>query len=412
MLSKWQEYQRGWPVLLASALGTGSGVAVLMAYSIGSFIAPLTAEFGWTRAEVAAAPLFYAIATMLVGPLVGALADRWGSRRIVLLSQSMLALAFVLLTQLRPPIGWLYAGYATLALLGSGTLPVVFSRAITGWFVSSRGFALGLSLIGTGVVGALLPTYVNELVQTYGWRGAYLGLAVLPLLLGLPLSWLCFRDPPVDMKPSTLADQKTASVADPGSFLFSEAIRSVAFWQMAVSFMVVAIAVSAVLSHTQSLLVDRGVTRAAAAALLGLFGIAVSCGRLVSGYMLDMLRAPIVAAGMFAAPAVACVLLWASGSNLWLCGGAIMLVGIAGGAEHDIAAFFVAKYFGRAHFAAIYGLLYALYGLGGGFGPLLAGAIYDAIGSYDPALLGGVGIFVFAALLISCLRPPMKHRPV
>ncbi len=374
-------------------------------------MAPLTMEFGWSRAEVAAAPLFYAIATVLIGPLVGALADRWGCRRIVLLSQPLLALALVLLTQLRTPIGWLYAGYAVLALLGAGTLPVVFSRAITGWFVSSRGFALGLSLIGTGVVGALLPTYVNGLVQAYGWRGAYLGLAALPLLLGLPLSWLCFRDPPEDMTPSTPTAQKPASVTAAGSFHFSEALRSLAFWQMAVSFMVVAIAVSAVLSHTQSLLIDRGVTRAAAAALLGLFGIAVSCGRLVSGYMLDMLRAPLVAAAMFAAPALACVLLWTSGNNLLLCGVAIMLVGIAGGAEHDIAGFFVAKYFGRAHFAAIYGLLYALYGLGGGFGPLLAGTIYDATGSYDSALLGGVGIFAFAAALISCLRPPAKHRP-
>jgi MFS family permease len=171
----------------------------------------------------------------------------------------------------------------------------------------------------------------------------------------------------------------------------------------------VAIAVSAVLSHTQSLLVDRGISAATAAALLGLFGLAISLGRLVSGYLLDVFRGPWVACGMFAMPALACVLLLTSGTSLWLSGAAIVLVGLAGGAEHDIAAFFTARYFGRMHFSAIYGLLYALYGLGGGFGPLLAGAVFDATGSYDQALVGGMFVFVIAAALIGSLRTPARR---
>jgi MFS transporter, OFA family, oxalate/formate antiporter len=312
-----------------------------------------------------------------------------------------------MLSWLRAPLAWLYAGYAMLALLGAGTLPVVFGRAITGWFVHSRGFALGLSLLGTGIVGALLPSFVSALVTSYGWRHAYLGLAALPLVLGLPFTLVFFRDPPEDAGP------RAATVAgplplNPQSFRFGEALRSFGFWQISLSFMVVAIAVSAVLSHTQPLLVDRGVPAGRAAALLGLFGIAVSCGRLVSGYLLDVWRGPLVACAMFAAPALACLLLWLAGNNLVLCGLAIVLVGVAGGAEHDIAGFFVAKYFGRAHFAAIYGLLYALYGLGGGFGPLLAGAVYDATGNYDPALLGGVAVFVIAAAMIGSLKTPRR----
>jgi predicted MFS family arabinose efflux permease len=231
----------------------------------------------------------------------------------------------------------------------------------------------------------------------------------LPLVLGLPFALAFFRDPPAD------ADVRAAKLAnpvppDPESFGFREAVRSFGFWQISISFMVVAVAVSAVLSHTQPLLVDRGVPAGQAAALLGLFGIAVSCGRLVSGYLLDVWRGPLVACAMFAAPAFACVLLWLAGDNLILCGIAIVLVGVAGGAEHDIAGFFVAKYFGRAHFAAIYGLLYALYGLGGGFGPLLAGAVYDATGNYDLALLGGVVVFVVAAALIGSLKTPRRTQ--
>lgn len=405
--SRREEYRQAWRVLLASALGTGAGVAVLMAYSVGSFVEPLVKEFGWSRAEVGAAPLFYAIATVLVGPLVGALADRLGSRRVALVSQLLLAVAFALLSRLGPSIELLYAGYFLLAVFGAGTLPVIWSRAITGWFVRSRGFALGLSLVGTGVIGALLPSYVSALVSEVGWRGAFLGLAALPIVVGMPLAWLYFRDPPGDLVGYVASSAgKAPASPDPNAYSFREATGTRCFWQMSLAFMVVAIAVSAVLSHTQSLLMDRGIPRATAAALLGLFGLAISIGRLVSGYFLDVFRGPSVAFVMFALPAMACVLLLFAGSNLWLCGAAIVLVGLAGGAEHDIAAFFTAKYFGRSNYSAIYGLLYALYGLGGGFGPLFAGAIYDATGSYDEALWGGVGVFVLAATMIGTLRAP------
>jgi MFS family permease len=395
--------------LLASALGSGAGVAVLMAYSVGSFIGPLAAEFGWSRAAIAAAPTFYAIVTVFVGPLVGALADRHGARPVALVSQLLLAAAFTALSQLRAPIGWLYAGYALLAALGAGTLPIIWSRAITGWFVHSRGLALGFSLIGTGLIGAALPSLVNALVERFGWRGAFLGLAAMPLLVGMPLAVWFFREPPEDLQRRASRGSGVADAVTADSFSFGEAVRSFGFWQMSLAFMVVAIAVSAVLSHTQSLLVDRGISAATAAALLGLFGLAISLGRLVSGYLLDVFRGPWVACGMFAMPALACVLLLTSGTSLWLSGAAIVLVGLAGGAEHDIAAFFTARYFGRMHFSAIYGLLYALYGLGGGFGPLLAGAVFDATGSYDQALVGGMFVFVIAAALIGSLRTPARR---
>ena len=408
-LSRREEYRRGWRVLLASALGTGAGVAVLMAYSVGAFLEPLQTEFGWSRAQVGAAPLFYAIATVLMGPLVGALADRLGSRRVALVSQVLLSVAFLLLSRLGPSVEYLYAGYFLLAVFGAGTLPVIWSRAITGWFVRSRGFALGLSLIGTGLLGAMLPSYVSALVSSVGWRGAFVGLAALPIVVGMPLAVRFFRDPPGDFVRDSAAGGTAPSAADPDAYSFREATRTRCFWQMSLAFMVVAIAVSAVLSHTQSLLTDRGIPRATAAALLGLFGLAISLGRLVSGYFLDVFRGPSVAFVMFALPALACLLLLFAGSNLWLCGAAIVLVGLAGGAEHDIAAFFTAKYFGRAHFSAIYGLLYALYGLGGGFGPLFAGAIYEATGSYDQALWGGVVVFVVAAGMIGTLSEPRRR---
>jgi MFS family permease len=83
--------------------------------------------------------------------------------------------------------------------------------------------------------------------------------------------------------------------------------------------------------------------------------------------------------------------------------GSILLIGLAAGAEHDIAAYFAARYFGRRHFGAIYGLLYTLYTFGAGVGPPLAGAVFDGTGICVTALYGGAALFLVAAAFFGTL---------
>jgi hypothetical protein len=79
MATKTQEYRRAWPILLASILGTGTSVAVISGYSMGALVAPLTEAFGWSRAEVTAAPFCASVGYFVAGnPLDGkALTLRW-----------------------------------------------------------------------------------------------------------------------------------------------------------------------------------------------------------------------------------------------------------------------------------------------------------------------------------------------
>ncbi|WP_336951599.1 MFS transporter [Sphingobium aromaticivastans] len=397
------EFRRAWPVVLASAFGAGTGAVPLAFYSFGAFVDPLSKAFGWGRAEITAAPLFLTIGGLIAGVLAGGLADRFGARKVVLLSQVALVLAFAALSMLPASLSLFYLGYALIAVLGAGTMTMTWSRAITGWFVAGRGLALGLSLVGTGLIGAILPAYISWLVESHGWRGAYLGLAALPLVVGMPLTFLFFREP------SEQAGQEgSAALPDTlsGSHDFAEALRTRCFWQMALSFSIVALAIASVIVHCVPMLTDRGIDASTAAALAGLIGIAVTFGRLVSGFLLDRMRGPTVAFAMFGLPALSCLLLTVSGNNLVLCAVAIVLVGLAGGAEHDIAAYFCAKYFGRRHYGKIYGLLYTLYGVGSGIGPLLAGQAVDRWHSYDPALYAGTMAFALSAVLIVSLRPP------
>ncbi len=396
------EFARGWPVVLATAFGAGCGAVPLASYSFSVLVDPLHQQFGWSRAEITTAPMFLSFGGLAAGVIAGAMADRFGARRVVLWSQVLLIAAFAAMTQMGT-LSQFYAGYVAVAILGAGTMTMTWSRAVTGWFVAGRGLALGLSLVGTGLIGAALPTYLRFLMAQGGWQAAYLGLAALPLVLGLPLTYAFFREPE-DTAPD--ASMRVSSLDDT-SFSFARAVRTLCFWQMAAAFLILALAVSAVMIHTIPLLTDRGIVASRAAALAALIGISVTCGRLTSGFLLDRVRGPIVAFFMFALPAVSCLILLGAGNNLWLCGFAIALVGLAGGAEHDIAAYFCASFFGRAHYGKTYGLLYALYGIGAGLGPLLGGLAYDHYGSYDVALLVGAALFAASSVMILTLRPPL-----
>ncbi|HEU0043423.1 MFS transporter [Sphingomonas sp.] len=396
------EFRRAWRVVLAAALGAGTGAVPIAFYSFGALVGPLSAAFGWSRAEITAAPLFLTIGGLVAGIFAGAAADRYGARRVVLISQVALVLAFAAMALLPRSLPLFYFGYAMIAVLGAGTMTMTWTRAITGWFVAGRGLALGLSLVGTGLIGALLPTYVNRLVEAYGWQGAFIGLAALPLLLGMPLTIAFFREPE-----EAGARGEAAPAVDEGGFSLRQALATRCFWQMVLSFTVVAVAISAINVHAVPLLTDRGVTPAAAAALAGLIGLAVTGGRLVSGFLLDRMSGPLLAFLMFGLPALACLLLVGAGTNLWLCGLAIAIVGLAAGAEHDIAAYFCARYFGRKHYGKTYGLLYTLYGVGAGLGPFVAGWAVGESGDYRPALYGGAALFATAAALILTLRGPV-----
>jgi MFS family permease len=404
MLSKREEFGRGWTVVLASAVGAGTGVSALTFYTLGAFMEPLSQDMGWTRAQISAAPLFMTAASLIMGPVAGALADKYGARPVAIFSQIMFVLAVAGLALTTEQIWTFYAGFFLLAFVGAGTMPITWTRAITGWFSSARGLALGFALMGTGVMGMIAPSLATSLIGEFGWRMAYVGLAAVPLLVGLPLAILFFRDPP-----AAVTNPTQSGTGDEWGLTFAEAVRTRLFWQMSAGFFIAAMGIGAMLVHSLPLLQEHGLDRAKAAQVAGLFGLSVTVGRIFTGYLLDRMFGPTVAMVMFAAPAIACVLILIAGNNILICAIAIIVFGLAAGAEFDIAAYFVARYFGRKNYGAIYGLLYTIFVVGSAATPPLAGAVFDKYGTYDPALMAGIAIFIVAAILCGTLGPYPKE---
>lgn len=218
------EFRRHWRLLLAATAGVICSSVVLPFYTIGTLLKPVTAEFGWSRAEFQSAILFSATLGAMAGPLVGWLIDRYGSRRIALPGLAGLSLGFFLAAAMDGSLWMFYSAYACMALLGAGTTPITWTRAVGAAFSHRRGLALGLALSGTGICAMAAPLFTVWLLEQHGWRGAYVGLGLLPLLLAAPLVLWGFRGEPSPGAP--------AETGNAGAWGLSvrDALRGYRFW--------------------------------------------------------------------------------------------------------------------------------------------------------------------------------------
>ncbi len=372
------EFRRGWPVLVAAALGTAFGASPVPFNSAGPFIKPLADEFGWGRGDIQLALFWFTAAVVLTVPFIGGLADRIGVRKVAIGTLALFGVTFAALAFTPASLLGFYLLWALMGALGGGSTPVTWTRAVNAWFVHNRGLALALTLMGTGVTAAFLPSLATWLIGEFGWRKAFLGISLLPLAVALPVVvWL------------------GASVA--------QALRDYRFWVIALSILCVAIGVGGSITNFQPLLMDRGFEPQQAARIAGVIGVSVIVGRLLAGVLIDHYWAPLVTLPMLALPAVACFLLAQSQVPAAAAILSAVLIGLAAGAETDLVAYLTARYFGLANYGRLYGLQYAVFGFASGISPFLFGKVFDVTGSYQPILYFAAVLFVLGAVALLTL---------
>lgn len=393
------ELAKHWTTILACGVGVGAGTTGIPFYTLGLFIGPLEQEFGWTRAQVSSMFLVFVIAGLLVMPLIGWMTDRFGSRQVALTALLGTIVGYLSLGLLTHSLITFYVGAALLGLLGTGTSPITWTKVIGGWFNKQRGLALGLSLAGTGVAAFLAPKYVNLIMSDsyrhgWGWREAYIGLAIIPLVAFL----IVFR---------LLKDPISHSGQKDNSYLYGvdlkTATKSYRLWVLILAFFMISAAISGTIPNLFPLLTGKGLEPAKAASILGLLGVSVILGRLVAGFCLDRIWAPAVAAFMLVMPAIALVMLSQQEITVYQVVIAVFLIGLTAGAEFDLMAYLVSRYFGLAHYGKIYAILYGAFFLAAGFGPMIFGHFYDMYSSYAKIMLWASGLFVAGGLSILLL---------
>jgi OFA family oxalate/formate antiporter-like MFS transporter len=412
------EMIRGWRVLLSSFLGVACGASPLPIYTIGVFAVPLAASFGWGRGDVMLATVPLTIGTILTVPLIGALTDRIGVKPVAMGALVALSLSFCALA-LTPDSLWAFYGlWLLIGLVSAGSTPVTWTRAIVAWFFMSRGMALAMILIGTGVAGFLLPIYASWLIETFGWRQGFIGVGLLPAVIALPIVWLLFQDSPRSaaasaaarasaVRPEASRSLQTTAIEDaapppptPDGLTLREAMRGYRFWLLALVILLVTVQTSGALTNLFPLLLDRGFGVRDAATIAGTIGISVIVGRLMTGYLIDRFWAPGVALPLLALPAVACLILIMPELSIPLAYTAAFMIGLAAGAETDVFAYVTARYFGLKHYGRIYGVFYAVFAFAAGLAPFAFGRVFDVTGSYNLALYASAIMVVAGAVLL------------
>jgi predicted MFS family arabinose efflux permease len=370
-------------------------------YTLGVFAAPLGQEFGWDVGQIMLAMAIFTISAVITSPIVGQITDKVGPRKVVLTSIVLFSLAMMSFSLMNGSMGMWLGIWAALAVCGSGTLPIAWTRAVNSWFFEKRGLALGLSLIGTGLFGILAKQYAFFLIQLVGWRWAYVGVGALPLIIAWPIAFLMFRDasdPKVADKAAKMEAHTASKHLNVGGLSLLQAVKDWRFWLLAYAFVPISFAVGGPIPNMETLLGSKGFSADDAVTLASLIGIAVIFGRVAGGYLLDHVWAPAVAATILSLPALATFMLAQPDLSFVTAAIAIMILGAAAGVEYDLMAYLVSRYFGMLHYAAIYGALYGFFALGAGIGPAVFGRSFDALGSYDAILKISSLLFIAGAL--------------
>ena len=394
------EARAGWRIVMAAYFGVMVSFGSLLVFSFGTFLKPLSVTFGWSREAVSASFGFAALTVAVCSPVLGRLLDRYPPRRIIVPCMAVFGLSFASLGFLTPRLPHLYAAFVLMGIVGNGSTQMGYSRAVSTWFVRRRGVAMSLVMAGSATGAIVFPPLAQALIDSYGWRSAYLCLGGMTLLLGLPLTLLFVRENPEARSPA----ESTAA-----GFTVAQAVRSGAFWILLSSLFLGSISVNGALTHLSPLLTDRGVPASQAALVASSLGFAGFAGRLLTGFLLDRIFGPRVGLCMLGACAFGVLLLSVAASAGWAIVAAV-LIGLGLGAEADLTPYLLTRYFGLRSFSTLYGFTWTAYAMAGAIGPLLMGKAFDATGSYTALLLLLAGAtFLSAALYLLLPRYPASE---
>ena len=386
--------------VIASTVGNFVSATPMVHAVFGSFLLPLCSEFAWPRAGVSGVLGVVALAGALCYPLAGRLADRYGARRIILTGNPLFAAALAALSLSDGRLGQFYLLFTLVGISAAIPSTVLYTKLVSGWFRQRRGLFLGLTAgVGNGAGATFMPIIAAALISAFGWRGAYIGLGLIVMLLGFPFLLLLLHDPPV----AAAADDATEAVTGPG-FSLGQARRTGTFWMILLAIALGAGSMTAVFAHVIPMLLDRGMPMARATTVLSVFALVAVIWQIAIGHLLDRVRTPRIALPFYVC-ALAGVLLFRHASALPQLLAAAALMGIGLGTEYGVLPYYIARYFGLPSYGAIYGVIYGTVVLTMGATPFLMDLVFDATASYDRAIYAIAAALALGGLLIARLRP-------
>lgn len=346
-------------IVLGAGVGMYFSIGIVLIYGFSVFIVPITADTQWDRTVVAAVVAPIAIVNGLMSPVVGALTDRFGPRRVLVVSSVSMAIGLVGVGIAPNSLETFIVAVVVASLMGAAQTGVPYTYMIVGWFSSRRGLALGAMLAFVGLGIATVPPFLAFLISVWGWRFAFVAAGLVSMAATLPVALFVVRDPP--------ARREVVGSGGEGHTV-RQAVETASFWLMLAAFFFNYFAAAAGSISLPVVLADRGADPANAAFVMSLVGLAFIAMRLGYGALLDRLPPVPLTSLAFLSPAVGHLILLSSEGLIPVYVSAVFF-GLATGAEGDAIGYLLAKRFGMRSFGKLFGINYMALTFGAGLGP-------------------------------------------
>jgi MFS family permease len=391
----------GWLVVAAGFAVTFVGFGCV--YSFTAFIESLERDFGASRGAVSAVFSIAAFIYFGLGSVSGPLADRFGSRRLVVAGMILVGLSMAAAGAAQN-LAEIYAAYGLGMGVGVGLAYVPAMGATQRWFLRHRALASGLASSGIGAGTLAVPLVAALLIVHLGWREAYLVLGIAAALIGAGMALLIENDPRGrGLAPDGDAARPDREAVQPASgAAIADAVRSRPFILLYAACLACAFGVFVPFVHLAPYAMDHGIARSSAVLLVSAIGVGSTVGRFFLGGLADRFGREASLMATFLGMALALVI-WLVSTSFWPLALFGLVFGTAYGGWVGLLPAVVMDYFGGRNVSGIIGILYTSAGIGTLIGPSAAGFAFDMSHSYTVPILISIGGNVLAAALMGLM---------
>jgi len=397
----------GWlmlPLAMLMMMSTSPGQTFGLAF----FNANFRAAFDLTQTRLSATYLVATVLASLALPYIGGLTDRFGLRRSALAGVLAMAGVCVLMSQTQGVLT-LFLGFTCIRILGPGTLVLLANNTLARWFDRRLGLASGIMAVAMACAMAFVPAGIVALIDTYGWRGAYLAIAAV-LAGGLfPLVALVYRESPRDIGQYPDGERVLLSGKPPSVNLFgmtvAEATQHRAYWILLAATATWALIGTGFVFHLEAIFQSHGLGKSASTRALSYMAMAMATAQIGGGLLADRLPLRWLVVSAVGLISVSCVMLATHHTPILVPSFAVY--GLAQGLMTIIAGTAWARYFGRTHLGKIRGMSLTAAIAGSSLGPLLLGVSDDYLGGFTPSLWLFAGLAMTVAIASFWATPPV-----
>ncbi len=410
-------FHYGWLVVALTFITSLTSAGTRSALTV--MIHPLEIEFGWTRVAISSAASLNLFILGLTSPLGGWLMDRFGPRRMMIISLTLLVMGVTATTQMQH-LWQLILFWGVLTAVGSGLLGGILGATVANrWFVSRRGLAIGILQCANSTGQLIFLPLLMTVIVIAGWRSSVLVVVGCAVVL-IPIIAILMRDDPaqVGLKPYGMAESESASTwgrdRNPSAAelarttSITEAIKTPTFWLLCGCFFVCGATSGGLIgTHLIPHAIDQGFPEVKAAATIGVMGGMNFVGTMLSGIMTDRVQPKKLLAIFYSLRGVSLFVLpyVTSFTGLFIFA---VIYGLDWFATVPPTIAITADKFGRRSIGRVYGWIFLSHQVGSACAAIGGGLLYNWYGNYTLAfIIGGIlGLMAGATALMIPERPP------